>query len=368
VVSRCVESIAERQEEPIRSAGELRDELERQDALLCGRDRCYCLLLFEVGPAGRGARGRRLVKAFTGRIRSADKLGWFDDRHIAVILPCCVPDHAMQLARRVCAVTSEALPQVYFFHAGCAGPCRDGRNVPEQCLSCRAASRDSRSVPPVRQRAIPAWKRLMDVVVSSAGLLVLAPLFLVTAAFIKSVSKGPVFFRQERIGYMGRPFRLWKFRTYEHNADTAQHQRHVAGLIRAAQGGAPMHKLDDAPGLIPFGNVLRKTCIDELPQLINVLLGDMSLIGPRPPVAYEVREYDAWHRARLDTIPGMTGLWQVSGKNKLTFNEMVRLDIRYIRSRSLSLDAAILVRTPGAILSQVKEALSRRRHRHTLTA
>jgi lipopolysaccharide/colanic/teichoic acid biosynthesis glycosyltransferase len=118
-----------------------------------------------------------------------------------------------------------------------------------------------------------------------------------------------------------------------------------------------MTKLDDAPGIIPFGNVIRKTCIDELPQLINVLLGEMSLVGPRPPVLYKAEQYADWHRKRLEAVPGMTGLWQVSGKNRLSFNEMVRLDIRYSRMKSFGWDVLILLKTPLAILSQIIDVL-----------
>jgi lipopolysaccharide/colanic/teichoic acid biosynthesis glycosyltransferase len=213
------------------------------------------------------------------------------------------------------------------------------------------------------QYPMPIWKRAMDILGSVLGLMLLSPLFLVTGLLIKSVSKGPVFFRQERIGHKGKIFRLWKFRTYEHNAPCgAQHARYVSSLINVARQGKdapqqPMKKLDNAPGIIPGGLVLRKTCIDELPQLINVLLGEMSLVGPRPAIVYEVEQYADWHKRRLLAIPGMTGLWQVSGKNRLTFNEMVRLDIRYARRKSFRFDVKILMKTPLAIISQIQDSL-----------
>ena len=209
---------------------------------------------------------------------------------------------------------------------------------------------------------MPVWKRSIDIFGSVLGLVLLSPFFLLVGLFIKTVSKGPVFFKQERIGQGGRTFRMWKFRTYEVNCDTGRHQQYMSNLINAAQQGedtsqSPMTKLDQAPGIIPFGNVLRKTCIDELPQLINVFLGNMSLIGPRPSTAYEVEKYADWHRRRLDAVPGMTGLWQVSGKNRLTFNEMVRLDIRYIKMKSFWLDAFVLLKTPLAIVAQITDCL-----------
>ncbi|MBN2315269.1 MAG: sugar transferase, partial [Sedimentisphaerales bacterium] len=125
----------------------------------------------------------------------------------------------------------------------------------------------------------------------------------------------------------------------------------------AEQDDAPMKKLDKAPGIIPFGNMIRKSCIDELPQLINVFLGEMSLIGPRPPVLYEAEQYTDWHKKRLDAVPGMTGLWQVSGKNRLSFNEMIKLDIQYARMKSFGLDIMILLKTPLAIVSQITDVL-----------
>jgi lipopolysaccharide/colanic/teichoic acid biosynthesis glycosyltransferase len=206
----------------------------------------------------------------------------------------------------------------------------------------------------------------MDIFGSVVGLVLLSPLFLVASMLIKSVSKGPVFFRQERVGYMGKTFCLWKFRTYEHNADTTQHEKYVSNLISMSHQGKdaqcqPMKKLDNAPDLIPFANLLRKTCIDEMPQLINVLLGEMSLVGPRPPLTYEVKQYAHWHRKRLHAVPGMTGLWQVSGKNRLTFNEMVRLDIQYAREKSFWSDIKILLKTPLAIASQILDSLQKKR-------
>ena len=215
------------------------------------------------------------------------------------------------------------------------------------------------------QCAMPNWKRAVDILGSVLGLVILSPLFLIVSILIKTVSKGPLFFRQERVGYGGRVFHLWKFRTYEVDADTAQHRDYLSSLINASQQQAdtpqpPMTKLDHVPGIIPLGKLLRKTCIDELPQLINVLLGQMSLVGPRPPIAYEVEQYADWHRGRLDAVPGMTGLWQVSGKNRLTFNEMVRLDIQYSRRKSFCLDTRILLKTPIAITSQIIDTLAKR--------
>lgn len=214
------------------------------------------------------------------------------------------------------------------------------------------------TIEPFFVRKIPAWKRTLDICGSFFGLIIFSPLFLAIGILIKIVSPGPVFFRQTRIGYGAKEFNFWKFRTMKVNADNSSHQEYLSELINdeeedGVESFKPMTKLDcDDPNIIPFGRFLRNTCLDELPQLINVLLGEMSLVGPRPPIPYEVDEYLIWHKGRFDGFPGMTGLWQVSGKNRLSFKEMIRLDIQYERQMSLLTDLKILVMTPFAILSE----------------
>jgi lipopolysaccharide/colanic/teichoic acid biosynthesis glycosyltransferase len=202
--------------------------------------------------------------------------------------------------------------------------------------------------------SFPVWKRMMDILLSCAGLILLSPVFLVLAAIIKVTSPGPAFLKQERIGRHGKPFGFWKFRTMRVNADPGPHQNHLNELIAA---DTPMVKLDMAndPRVFPFGRILRNTCVDELPQLINVLRGEMSLVGPRPCLVYEANQYQDWHKRRFEAVPGMTGLWQVSGKNKTTFTEMIRLDIAYARNVSLMLDLKILLMTIPVILSDLFE-------------
>jgi lipopolysaccharide/colanic/teichoic acid biosynthesis glycosyltransferase len=202
----------------------------------------------------------------------------------------------------------------------------------------------------------------MDIVGSLFGLALATPFLLVHTVILKTVSPGPVFFRQRRIGYMGRPFTMWKLRTMDVSVDTSAHQEHVWQLINGANnpgapGARPMAKLDDDPHIIPAGIILRKMCLDEVPQLINVLRGEMSLVGPRPPLEYEVHEFLEWQHRRFDAVPGMTGLWQVSGKNRLSFSQMIRLDIQYSRRKTLLLDLIILLKTPLAIVGQIKDSL-----------
>jgi lipopolysaccharide/colanic/teichoic acid biosynthesis glycosyltransferase len=211
---------------------------------------------------------------------------------------------------------------------------------------------------------MPVWKRVMDVCAAAVLLVILSPVFLGVAVLIKSVSPGPVFFKQVRIGYGGKPFLFWKFRTMKTGAGHATHSRYMQQLIRSEVEGKHdvMQKLDNEnTAIIRFGGFLRATCLDELPQLINVLRGDMSLVGPRPCLPYEAREFLQWHAGRFDNVPGMTGLWQVSGKNRTTFREMIRYDIRYGNQLSFWLDLKILARTIPAILRQQIDLRSSRR-------
>ncbi len=193
---------------------------------------------------------------------------------------------------------------------------------------------------------IPTSKRIMDVCVAALLIVLLSPLLLLVAALIKLVSpKGSVLFVQERVGWRGKPFKIFKFRTMTQNVDTEQHRRYVASL---AQAGGALDKPQMASQLIWLGKFYRSTAIDELPQLFNVLRGEMSLVGPRPDVL-SLDDYEPWQRNRFAVLPGLTGLWQVSGKNRLTFDQMIELDLEYIKRQSIALDISVLVRTPVAL-------------------
>jgi lipopolysaccharide/colanic/teichoic acid biosynthesis glycosyltransferase len=212
--------------------------------------------------------------------------------------------------------------------------------------------------PPTSQEIANArLKRGMDLIGSFALLALLAPVFLMIAALVKLTSRGPVFFKQVRVGEKARPFTMLKFRSMRVNASAAIHQQYVSSFINgggAAATGAngPVFKLTNDPRITPIGGFLRKTSLDELPQLWNVFCGSMSLVGPRPPLQYEVDQYKAWHCRRvLEAKPGMTGLWQVAGRSRTTFDEMVRLDLRYARTCSLWNDLKILFLTPKAVIA-----------------
>jgi len=374
--------------------------LERERARADRNEHQFSVVVFEtVGAKAHSAEAQHLVHVLTKRIRFTDQLGWFDSHRIAVLLPETPAAGAWKLADDTCTAlgTDGRFPEcnVYTypsrrsndhyghsdrFHIEDIRPksaTSASRSFPisaklgrgEHSLSDIEATRSDQrhrtnEVTEPMQRLfchpLPLWKRAADVVVSSLCLIILSPLMLLVALIIKGVSPGPVLFKQDRAGCGGRPFTMWKFRTMEVGADTSTHQEYVSKLIRSSGGNCkpkPMIKLSNESRVIPLGQIFRRTYIDELPQLINVLRGEMSLVGPRPPILYELEEYQTWHYKRIDVVPGMTGLWQISGKNRLTFDEMMRLDIRYWRQQSLWLDARILLMTPLAIVSQVKDSM-----------
>jgi len=229
---------------------------------------------------------------------------------------------------------------------------------PEDWSTKNPGSRVDASLYPEERRS-SSWlqstsKRTIDILGSSLALLLLSPVFLAIAALVKLTSKGPALFRQTRIGQEGEQFTFLKFRSMyvSNNADI--HQQYVQNLIAGKAGVANngIYKIQKDPRVTPIGSFLRKTSLDELPQFWNVLKGDMSLVGPRPPVPYEVDVYDVWHRRRLlQAKPGITGLWQVTGRSRTTFDEMVRLDLHYTEASTLWLDVKILLRTPIAVVA-----------------
>jgi lipopolysaccharide/colanic/teichoic acid biosynthesis glycosyltransferase len=207
---------------------------------------------------------------------------------------------------------------------------------------------------------LPLWKRALDfalILLFLPGLLIVGG---IVALIVKCGSRGPILFRQRRVGYKGQQFTCFKFRTMEVDAETVSHRNHTEQLIRSQ---APMVKLDAGrdPRLVPFGTVLRATGLDELPQLLNVLRGDMSIVGPRPCIPYEYELYEPWQRDRFNAVPGLTGLWQVSGKNRTTFNEMIAFDIEYSENMSLWLDLKIILKTLPALWVQCQDTRAKRK-------
>ncbi len=294
-------------------------------------------------------------------VRVIDHIGWYDKKHVAILLPDTAEKGALILGKKIL----EQIPIIKQDHNSF-----DIYTYPDKWLKNKDASSGyknegcsdkkidvSACTEDMFTMKIPVWKKAMDVSVTFIMLLVLSPLFAAVSLYIKIVSPGPVFFTQTRIGYKGRPFKFYKFRSMKHDNNQSFHGKHAQTFIK--NGDVPMEKLDDKdPRIIPGGQFFRKSCIDELPQLLNVLFGDMSLVGPRPCIPYEADEYLRWHTHRFDTVPGMTGLWQVSGKNKLTFKEMIRLDISYAKNMSLLNDLRIIIRTPVVILGMMFESVA----------
>jgi lipopolysaccharide/colanic/teichoic acid biosynthesis glycosyltransferase len=322
----------------------------------------------------------RLPDFLIQSVRSTDEVGWFDTNQIGVLLLDTSPAGAYQFLEKIKrnAPSSLSLPNslvyVYpsdmlaggksnsdglaamdvgekldsFKNATTRGGGKASKVQPVRSTSCPVENLEIDSVCPIEGlepylgiRA-PLWKRVFDIAASLSGLFVLLPFMSLVAILIKSVSPGPVFFKQRRIGYLGRPFVLMKFRTMRTDARSSTHEAYVRELIHH---DVPMKKLDRQQEIIPFGKFLRSSGIDELPQLINVLCGEMSLVGPRPCLPLEFQEYLHWHKRRFYTLPGITGLWQVNGKHSLTFKEMIRYDILYEQQRSFWLDFKIITRT-----------------------
>jgi len=200
-------------------------------------------------------------------------------------------------------------------------------------------------------------KRAVDIVCASVMLLVGAPLMVIIALLVKRSGPGPVLFVQQRLGRDGRPFDFYKFRSMQHNSDDAIHRQFAAMFINGDDDGCsgtndgdPVFKMKQDPRVTAIGAWLRKTSLDELPQLFNILKGEMSLVGPRPPISYEIENYQPWHMERLKAVPGLTGLWQVSGRSSVSFDDMVRMDIRYINDWSIWKDLFILLKTVPVVL------------------
>ena len=295
-------------------------------------------------------RWTSVVEALTKIKRDTDLLGWFEaDATVGLILPefPATPIFLRELTERTERELSRQLGAGLMRRLVIQVHGHPGSQAE------RSAGAVDAVITQTMRRQYDAVKRAIDVVVSLALLVMLAPLLLVIAALIKLTSQGPVFFSQERVGQMMKPFTMLKFRTMRVDADAAIHHDFVSSFISSgALADSGVFKIANDPRVTPIGRFLRRTSLDELPQFWNVLRGDMSLVGPRPPIQYEVNQYKSWHTRRvLDAKPGLTGLWQVTGRSRTTFDDMVRLDIRYARTLSLWADMKILLATPGAVIS-----------------
>jgi lipopolysaccharide/colanic/teichoic acid biosynthesis glycosyltransferase len=327
----------------------------------------FLLMLLDAGNhQGSGRNGKALdsiVPALLLSTRETDVTGWYKDRAtVGVIFTGLLADDKNSILSTILSrvsttlrdkLTFEQFNQVSIsFHLFPDDWDHDISGRPNNpALYPDLLSRDN------GRRSLLAIKRLMDIVGSALALIACTPLFLIMALAIKASSKGPVFFRQQRVGQYGRLFTFLKFRSMQIDNDSSVHREYVTKLIagqakrEASNGkGEGVYKLTNDRRVTRVGKFLRRTSLDELPQLLNVLEGQMSLVGPRPAIPYEVAAYDTWHRRRvLEVKPGITGAWQVNGRSRVKFDEMVRLDLQYARSWSPWVDIDILMRTPRAV-------------------
>jgi len=327
----------------------------------------FLLMLLELGSSQRAERVEKALDGIMSAVRTCtretDVLGWYKEQTVAgviftglttddknAILSVILSKVSVALRRELSA---EQLNQIIFsFHFFPDDWDHEGPGNPSNPALYPDLQSD-------RKGTLVALgiKRVMDVVGSSIMLILCAPLFAVIALAIKICSEGPVLFKQKRVGQYGRSFTFLKFRSMRVNNDAGAHKEYVEKLI-AGEGvhiventGKCVYKLPNDQRITKIGKILRKTSLDELPQFVNVLMGDMSLVGPRPPIPYEVAAYQTWHRRRiLDVKPGITGLWQVIGRSRVKFDDMVRLDLRYAMSWSPWLDVKILLCTPAAVI------------------
>ena len=301
------------------------------------------------------AAATHLAESLSQSPRAADVIGWFEQDSVLGLIRSTAAGEATAGAAALTNAVRKAMARCLpaDLASSCSIHCETYPSRSEAVAPVVLGAGDHR--PAAAGMARLAAKRTLDIAGSAACLMAFGPVFLCVAAAVKLTSKGPVFFRQQRVGESGRPFTMFKFRTMQVNADHRIHQEYVEKFIQSNQpatsGKEAVFKLVNDPRVTAVGDFLRRSSLDELPQFWNVLRGDMSLVGPRPPLPYEVARYKRWHRRRvLEAKPGITGLWQVTGRSRTTFDEMVRLDLRYARTHSVWRDLNILLATPKAVL------------------
>ena len=330
--------------------------------------RPFVLLLMDTGrdlPTEKNGRILlEILNSLQAATRETDVMGWYESNSVVgVMFTEITPDNNLILSTILSRIsdvlrgrlTNEQFSQIKFsFHL-----------FPEEWDSTNPERPSNPTLYPDlherngSNRLSRGIKRLMDVTGSLVLLVLLSPVFFIIAAAIKLTSRGPILFKQQRVGEHGTPFTFLKFRSMYVNNDASKHKEYVRQLIAGQAEKNPANgskegifKLTNDPRITRVGSFLRRTSLDELPQFLNVLRGEMSLVGPRPPVPYEVEAYATWHRRRLlEAKPGITGLWQVQGRSRVGFDDMVRLDLQYARLSSPWLDVKILLQTPKAVIA-----------------
>jgi lipopolysaccharide/colanic/teichoic acid biosynthesis glycosyltransferase len=329
-------------------------------------ERPFLVMLVDGGPnfltSSHGSPLQHVIDSLTAVTRDTDVLGWYKDGAVLAVLFTELSDPALQAAGVIQARIESALKQ---------NATKDGGELgitlhlfPESGAEGQSISKTFTFYPDLERRTKSrkiglGIKRSLDIFGSLFALILLSPLMLTIALAIKLTSKGPALLKQTRLGQCSRPFTFLKFRSMYVDCDPTIHEQYVSKLIHggvdahhSTHNGSAVFKIKNDPRVTRVGRFLRKTSLDELPQFINVLKGDMSLVGPRPPLPYEAKQYTSWHRRRMiEAKPGITGLWQVTGRSRTNFDDMVRLDLQYVEQASLSLDLKILLQTPGAVFS-----------------
>jgi lipopolysaccharide/colanic/teichoic acid biosynthesis glycosyltransferase len=358
---------------PVTTEREILDEVFFQETIARERrrtdrsNRPFLLLLLDlpnrISSQPNGQMLNEMLSALTVSIRETDVIGWYwENTVIGVVFTEVTADEGRSslstMIARVCEILRGTLDMQQFsqigmsFHLYPEGSNESAKNIIGNAMLYPDLLRRQQ-----HQQHLRAAKRAIDIVGSSAALLLLSPVLAVTALLVKLSSKGPVIYRQGRLGQFGQLFEFLKFRSMRVDSDPNIHQEFMKNVIagnhdgRSTDSDKPVYKMTNDQRITPIGRFLRRSSLDELPQLFNVLKGEMSLVGPRPPLMYEYQEYQLWHRRRvLEVQPGITGLWQVQGRSRISFNDMVRLDLRYVRTWSLWLDLLIMLKTPGAVL------------------
>lgn len=366
----------------------------RESARTDRTGRPFSLVVFQIpGDDLNLRRIHRLALTAMRRARLTDDIGWYDNHAVAALLPETAAHGAQQFAHNLVASLHATFPDIqttiYTYPANispetsskpsapfaghqapprptpCHSPISDvppdphsspldplNRDVPlppRHAESLRSASRfPFASMEHLFVRPLPAWKRLIDIVGASLGIVAASPILLAAVVAIKLTDAGPVFFIQQRAGLGGKPFNMLKLRSMHANAEALKQ-----ALMHLNEQDGPTFKIQNDPRITRVGRFIRKTSIDELPQLLNVLMGEMSLVGPRPPTFDEVQKYKRWHHKRLQVTPGLTCIWQVSGRGDgVSFAEWVRMDVQYIRQRNLWQDLRLILGTVPAMLLQ----------------
>lgn len=328
-------------------------------------DKPFLVMLVEGGAlfaaGGRDSVPARLVEALLSSTRDTDLVGWYKTGSIMAVLFTEIADDpsvAMNvLLAKFTGLVSALIPAEQESHVKISI-----HMFPEPPNGDSTRKSDLTFYPEVTRSmqsdaTSSGLKRAIDLLGSAMALVLLSPVLLLVAIAVRLTSKGPVLIRQSRVGQYGRNFTLLKFRSMYANCDHNIHKEYVTRFIAGADdvmhtddNGNGVYKLTKDPRVTPFGRFLRKTSLDEVPQFLNVLRGEMSLVGPRPAMPYEVDRYETWHRRRmLAAKPGITGLWQVHGRSRTSFDEMVRLDLKYVETASLALDLKIMLQTPRAV-------------------